>query len=169
METKLKIHGIWLIVDYEFQRRLGNWEIWSEPHSHDFLGDIGCGGSRERSLELLLRFNLHNKHERQAGVSLGDLLCRLIIIYLSGPEIGQVVSYPRPSPMLSCPQRKILTFIIPERASSSKVTFPPLVSDRENCFSSIITKAAISGLHVYLFLSLTLEYNGRKTTTLWLL
>lgn len=51
METKFQIHGIWLILNHEFQKRLGNWEISSEPHSHDLLGDIGLvgGGQTEES------------------------------------------------------------------------------------------------------------------------
>lgn len=54
-----------------------------KPHRRKLLGDVGWQG--EKSLELFLkRFNLH-KHERQAGVSLDNLLNGIIIVYFSRP------------------------------------------------------------------------------------
>lgn len=54
-----------------------------KPHRHKLLGDVGWQG--EKNLELFFkRFNLH-KHERQAGVSLDNLLNGIIIVYFSRP------------------------------------------------------------------------------------
>lgn len=93
----------------------------------------------------------------------------------SGPETGQVVSYLQAFPHAALSSKKDLHFHCPRKAIPHlEQHFPPFVSDRENYFSSIITKAVIAGLHVNLFLSLTLEcqyklQNGRKTTSFWLL
>lgn len=90
LEKRFTIHDIWLIINHGSQRAQGRiweikelWEVWLKPHRHKLLGDVGWQG--EKSLELFFkRFNLH-KHERQAGVSLDNLLNGIIIVYFSRP------------------------------------------------------------------------------------